>query len=130
MVEILAELLANVGSKLPRIIEEAKSQIDEEASQVLQRMKARTPVSQKDHPHLVDTLTMKRYDASSKKYGYRIDYEGYDENGFPYSEKARVLNKMPSLQNHFIDDAVSILKGMDGRIAERCEKVLQEAFED
>ena len=93
--------------------------VTEEANQCYENIKADTPVRSGG---LRDSLEIEKVeDVSNSKYGYKIDYKGYDKNGVAYSYIGRSLNKGTSkipAKKH-IDKAVRRLKGMDGRINQR-----------
>jgi len=118
----LTSYLASMASSLAPTVKAAiKGQIDEEADKCLRKMAEGTPVRT---GALKASLRKKKVDTV-KKYGWSIDYEGYDEHGQPFSEIARTLNKGGPADNyeatHHIDAAVHELKGMDERIVARIE---------
>jgi hypothetical protein len=108
----------------PTVKDAINGQIDKEAEQCLQKMKDGTPVRT---GALKASIRKKKVDKP-RKYGWSIDYEGYDEHGQPYSEIARTLNKGGKDNNyeatHHIDAAVHELKGMDARIVTAVDEAL------
>lgn len=74
-----------------------------------------------------DSLEIEKVDdKNNSKFGYTIDYEGYNDKGVAYSYIGRSLNKGTSriTAKKHIDKAVRKLKGMDDRINQRfIEKV-------
>lgn len=126
----LTEYLAAMSSTLEPATKSAiKSGIDEEAKKCFDIMKAGTPVRT---GALASSLTMTKIDTAAR-YGWKIDYQGYDVHGQPFSEIARTLNKGGPANNyaatHHIDAAVHSLKGMDGRLAEKAEAAIEAAAE-
>lgn len=126
----LTSYLASMASGLaPKIKEAMKGQIDKEAQKCFETMKSGTPVRT---GALKASLQMKKVDKPAK-YGWSIDYVGYDIHGQPYSEIARSLNKGGKENNyeatHHIDSAVHGLKGMDGRIEEAVDAALAKSQE-
>lgn len=117
LIDYLQRLESNLGPTVKKV---TKQVIDEESQVVFNTMKNGTPVSSIEHVHLVDTLKMVNID-DGRKYGHKIDYDGYNENGKPYSLIARSLNKGTATQagTKHIDRAVHKLKGIDGRINDR-----------
>ena len=92
--------------------------IDEESTQLYENIKASTPVRTGG---LKNSLVKRRKTDNHARYGYIIDYEGYNEQGVPFSKIARTLNKGTktiSATRH-IDRAIRKLKGLDDRIYER-----------
>jgi len=123
----LTEYLSKMSSDLaPKVIASIKKQIDIEANKCFEKMRDGTPVRT---GALKSSLRMKKIDRQNK-YGYSIDYEGYNSKGQPYSEIARSLNKGGKMgkfsATHHIDVAVHLLKGMDDRIVERIDDSLKE----
>lgn len=99
-------------------IRSVKEVIDEEAQKLYEEIKSTTPVRT---GKLAQSLTIKRKTGSANRYGYLIDYEGYNEQGIPFSKIARTLNKGTksiSATRH-IDRAIRNLKGLDERIYQR-----------
>lgn len=118
--EKLNQYMAHLSTSLgPAVIKAFKEQIDIEANNCFETMKNNTPVSTREHKHLKDTLVMKAKEDVNR-YGYTIDYDGYDENGKPYSLIARSINKgaLDREPTRHIDKAIKKLKGMDDRIGE------------
>jgi hypothetical protein len=110
----------------PTVKAAMKDQIDKEAQACFAKMYAGTPVKT---GALKASLQMAKVDTI-EKYGWKIDYVGYDEHGQPFSEIARTLNKGGKESNyeatHHIDEAVHLLKGMDGRVAAAVEAKIDE----
>ena len=117
LIDYLQRLESNLGPIIKRV---TKQVLDEESLTVFNTMKNGTPVSNKEHVHLVDTLKMVKID-DGRKYGHKIDYDGYNEEGTPYSLIARSLNKGNAMRagTKHIDRAVHKLKGIDDRINDR-----------
>lgn len=117
MDELLKYLQTLEGNLNSSIIEKIKKTIDDECQKVFQTLKDGTPISIKDHKHLADSLKITKIETG-KRYGWKIEYEGYNENGVPYSLIARSLNKgTPTIEGiHHIDKAIHKLKGLDNRI--------------
>ena len=61
-------------------------------------------------------------------YGYRIEFEGENEDGIPFQKIANILNFGSSTikGTRFITKAIRKLRGMDQRILERYEKMADE----
>jgi len=119
----LTSYLASMSSSLePSIKAVIKDQIDKEAKACFVKMYDLTPVRT---GALRDSLQMTKIDKPNK-YGWSIDYIGYDVHGQAYSVIARTLNKggkENSFQaTHHIDAAVHLLKGMDARIVESVDE--------
>lgn len=110
----------------PTVKNAIKDVIDEESNECFTTIKQGTPVSLKEHLHLVDTIKITKI-SNSNKYGWKIDYEGYNEKGIPYSLIARSLNKGSAFgeATHHIDVAVHNLKGLDERIDKHVEEELK-----
>ena len=99
-------------------ISSVKEVVDEEAQKLYEEIKSSTPVRT---GKLAQSLTIKRKNSSANRYGYIVDYEGYNELGVPFSKIARTLNKGTkaiSATRH-IDRAIRNLKGLDERIYQR-----------
>lgn len=109
----------------PAVVKAVTGVIDKESENVYSIIRTRTPVSSKDHVHLIDTLQKIPVDSFGK-YGWRISFEGYNEHGVPYSLIARALNKGNAIAPgiHHMDYAFSTLKGMDDRIADAVQESL------
>jgi len=116
LVHYLDTLSKDLG---PTVIDTVKSVIDEEANKCFNQIKASTPRSDReDHAHLVDSIKISAVESFGK-YGWKLEYEGYNEKGVPYSLIARSLNKgsaFGGVATHHIDTAIRLLKGMDDRI--------------
>lgn len=99
-------------------IEATKEVIDEEARSLYENIKAGTPVRTGG---LVGSLAIKRKTDKPNRYGYVVAYEGYNEQGVPYSKIARTLNKGTKTISaiRHIDRAIRKLKGIDDRIVQR-----------
>jgi len=122
----LTSYLASMASSLEPTVKAAiKDQIDAEADKCLERMSEGTPV----RTGALKASLRKKKVETPKKYGWSIDYEGYDEHGQPFSEIARALNKGGRANNyeatHHIDAAVHALKGMDERIVAKIEAAVE-----
>lgn len=94
--------------------------IDKRSDEVLNILKELTPTGQTGG--LKNSL-VKKNASKGTEIGYRIIYDGYDANGRPYQVIANSLNRgfqTPSgglvAGYHFIDKAVSALKGLDDEI--------------
>lgn len=92
--------------------------IDEESTLLFENMKSSTPVRTGG---LKNSLVIRRKTDNPRRYGYIIEYEGYNEQGVPYSKIARTLNRgtITISATRHIDRAVRKLKGLDDRIYER-----------
>ncbi|MFA7136727.1 MAG: HK97 gp10 family phage protein [Bacteroidales bacterium] len=126
-----SELQEFIETRLTRVSKAAYEAVEEvvteEANTCFDNIKAGTPVQTGS---LRDSLEIERIDDSTgSKYGYKIDYKGYNDRGVAYSYIGRSLNKGTSkipARKH-IDKAVRKLKGMDDRINQRfIEKVDKE----
>lgn len=119
LVHYLTSLDKNLG---PTVVETVKAVIDEEANRCFNKIKENTPRSDNDeHTHLVDTIKITAVEEFGR-YGWKLDYDGYNEKGVPYSMIARSLNKgsaFGGVATHHIDTAINLLKGMDERIVQR-----------
>ena len=119
LVHYLETLSKDLG---PTVVETVKAVIDEEANKCFEQIKANTPRSNNDeHTHLVDTIKISPVETFGR-YGWKLEYEGYNEIGVPYSMIARSLNKgsaFGGVATHHIDTAINLLKGMDDRIVAR-----------
>lgn len=114
----------------PAVKEAMADAIDEESTRCFQNIKDGTPVSDVSHKHLVESLKMEKI-TSQSKYGWKIDYDGYNEKGVPFSLIARSLNRGSNFggATHHIDKAVHQLKGMDDRISKRVDEKLKEIID-
>ena len=119
LVHYLESLSKDLG---PTVIDTVKKVIDEEANKCFNQIKENTPRSENDeHTHLVDTIEITAVESFGR-YGWKLDYKGYNEKGVPYSMIARSLNKgsaFGGVATHHIDTAINLLKGMDDRIVAR-----------
>lgn len=119
LVHYLESLSKDLG---PTAVNTVKAVIDEEANKCFEQIKANTPRSDNDeHTHLVDTIKISAVESFGR-YGWKLEYEGYNEKGVPYSMIARSLNKgsaFGGVATHHIDTAINLLKGMDERIVQR-----------
>lgn len=115
MQKFIDETLKPIGNAA---IEAIKEVIDEESLALFETIKAGTPVRTGG---LIGSLVRKRKTDKPGRYGYTVDYEGYNELGVPYSFIARSLNKgtRHSSAIRHIDRAIRKLKGIDDRIAQR-----------
>lgn len=116
--EDLKQYLQKLQTELgPAIIKAITGTLDAESDNVLEIVRSRTPVSNKDHPHLVDSLQKTPVDTYGK-YGWIIVYVGYNEYGVPYSLIGRALNRGTATREglHHTDYAFSTLKGLDERL--------------
>jgi|O827metagenome_2_1110793.scaffolds.fasta_scaffold82345_1 hypothetical protein len=123
LLKYLETLRTDLG---PTVKNAIKDVIDEESNECFTTIKQGTPVSLKEHLHLVDTIKITKI-SNPNKYGWKIDYEGYNEKGIPYSLIARSLNKGSAFgeATHHIDVAVHNLKGLDERIDKHVEEELK-----
>lgn len=118
-----SELQDFIDTKLTRVskaaYEAVAEVVTEEAQACYDNIKAGTPIQTGG---LRDSLEIDKVDDSTgNKYGYKIDYKGYNDRGVAYSYIGRSLNKGTSkipAKKH-IDKAVRKLKGMDNRINQR-----------
>lgn len=121
----LTAFLSKLGEDSGKVVDAMKGEIDDEAKSCFQKMRDGTPVRT---GALKNSLQMSKIDKPSK-YGYKIDYIGYDEHGQAYSKIARTLNKGGKngqyQATHHIDEAVRLLKGMDKRIIDKANKALE-----
>lgn len=124
LIKYLDILKTDLGPSVKKAVADV---IDEESNKCYQSIKDGTPISDKAHKHLVESLKMEKI-TSSNKYGWKIDYDGYNENGVPFSLIARSLNKGSNFggATHHIDKAVHQLKGMDDRISKKVDEKLKE----
>ena len=116
--------LVAVGKAAYEAIQEV---VTEEAQRCYEEIKEETP---ERTGGLKASLEIEKVDDNNNsRYGYKIDYKGYDSKGVAYSYIGRSLNKGTSripAKKH-IDKAVRKLKGMDDRINQRfIEKVDKE----
>jgi len=112
----LSERLTVVGKAS---YESIKETITSEANQVFEDIKNTTPVKTGG---LKNSLTIEEVkDDKNSRYGYTIFYDGYNQQGTPYSKIGATLNKGTSKipATRHIDKAVKKLKGLDDRIAEK-----------
>lgn len=120
----LTAFLSNLGENSGQITEAMKKGIDEEAEKCFEKMKSGTPV----RTGALKASLQKTKVEKQSKYGWKIDYIGYDEHGQAYSKIARTLNKGGKSSQyqatHHIDDAIHLLKGMDKRLIDIAEKCL------
>ena len=118
LVHYLESLSKDLG---PTAVNTVKAVIDEEANKCFDQIKANTPRSSEDHAHLVDSIKITAVESFGR-YGWKLEYEGYNEKGVPYYMIARSLNKgsaFGGVATHHIDTAINLLKGMDERIVAR-----------
>lgn len=106
-------------------IDSLKEVVDERSQKCFEMLQKNTQV---DTGGLQKSLTINKLN-SINRYGYTIDFDGYNERGIAYSKIARALNN--GSQNHlksqgFINRAVRTLKGMDDEIDERFEQKMNE----
>jgi uncharacterized protein YoaH (UPF0181 family) len=96
-----------------------KEQVDAETDAVESALRQSTPV---DTGNLAGSLT-KTDISTSKKYGYRLSYEGTDKYGTPLEKVANILNYGSSTikPRKFVTKAIRKLKGLDDRAAKRFE---------
>ncbi len=123
LIHYLEALDKNLG---PTVIDTVKSVIDEEANKCFEQIKSNTPRSNVDHAHLVDSIQITSVESFGR-YGWKLEYVGYNEEGVPYSLIARSLNKgsaFGGVATHHIDTAINLLKGMDDRIIARVNEAL------
>lgn len=116
----LQDFIDTTLTKVSKAAYEAVQEVvTEEANTCYENIKAGTPV---DTGGLRDSLAIDKVeDSTGNRYGYKIDYEGYNSKGVAYSYIGRTLNKGTSkipAKKH-IDKAVRKLKGMDDRINQR-----------
>jgi len=120
VVKELAEYFEKLETLGDMAVEAIKETIDEEAAKVESEIKSGTP--QGATGGLARSMTRVKID-NGKKYGYRLEYEGSNENGVPYAKIANILNSGTSTVKplRFITKAVKKLKGLDGRAAQKFE---------
>lgn len=118
--QYLEKLQTSLG---PAVIKAVTGTLDAEAEKVLESIKERTPVSAKDHKHLVESLQKIPVNTFGK-YGWIISFEGYNEYGVAYSLIARALNRGTATREglHHVDYAFSQLKGLDERLVGAVEE--------
>ena len=99
-----------------------KEQIDIEANAVFEEIKTGTP---EKTGGLKNSLIKTSIDTT-KRYGYKIEYEGNAPDGTPYAKIANILNNGTSTikPKRFITKAVRKLNGFDERVAKRLKKNL------
>lgn len=114
------ESLSSIGAKAVEAVTET---VDSESKLLFENIKEGTPVRT---GALKESLIMTKL-QNGTRYGYRIDYEGYNENGVPYSLIGRSLNKGTATIEpvKHIDKAVRKLRGMDQRIDEAFQAKLE-----
>ena len=105
-----------------------QSVITDYANKAFQKLKESTPIGETSN--LVKSLSIESI-TKLTKYGYRIFYDGYDDNGRPYQVIANALNRGFTTPQgkyisgtHFIDEAIKTLKGMDQKINEVWKLIL------
>lgn len=98
--------------------------IDEEARLLFENIKAYTPVKTKG---LVSSLRIVKKTDSINRYGYLVEYDGYNDSNIPYALIANALNKGTKTisATRYIDRAIRKLKGIDKRIFERFQELLK-----
>ena len=116
--EELQKYLVEVKKTGVYAIEATKEVVDEESDKLLANIQKNTPVRT---GALRDSLKKTKVDSIRGRYGYTVDYDGYNAAGQAYSKIGRTLNKgtvniKPVKQ---IDKAVRKLKGMDIKIEAR-----------
>ncbi|MDR0696755.1 MAG: hypothetical protein LBF68_04340 [Christensenellaceae bacterium] len=117
--------LADYFGKLEKLgdmaVEAIKEQVDVETDAVEAALRSDTPV---DTGKLAASLT-KADVSTSKKYGYRLSYDGTDEYGTPLEKVANILNFGSSTvkPRKFVTKAIRKLKGLDDRAAKRFEEI-------
>ena len=120
----VAKELAEYFEKLERLgdiaVEAVKEQIDIEADRAEREIRDGTPVGETGG--LARSLTRSKID-NDKRYGYRLEYEGENEDGVPYAKIANILNSGSSKikPRRFITRAIKKLRGLDDRAAQRFE---------
>lgn len=104
-------------------IEATKEVIDKECEELFTDIKQGTPV---DTGGLASSLTKVKVTARGR-YGYSIDYDGYNDQGIAYSKIGRSLNKGRNGRTgtRHIDKAVRKLKGLDDRINDNFNEKLE-----
>ena len=75
---------------------------------------------------LARSLNVSKIDTD-KRYGYKLEYEGENEDGVPYAKITNILNSGSNTikPRRFITQAVKRLKGLDDRAAQRFEEKLK-----
>ena len=120
----VAKEFAEYFEKLEKLgdiaVEAVKEQIDLEADRAEREIRDETPVG--DTGGLARSLTRSKID-NGKRYGYRLEYEGENEEGIPYAKIANILNSGSSKikPRRFITRAIKKLKGLDDRATQRFE---------
>lgn len=108
--------------------------VTEEANACYEAIKENTPVDKGELRDSLEIIPVDGITTIKKKvprYGYEIDYVGYNDEGVAYSKIGRTLNKGTSKipARRHITKAVKKLKGMDDRIYDRfLEKVNNAGF--
>ena len=99
-----------------------REQVDIEAEKVRALLEKTAPRGETGG--LIRSLAKAEITTRHNWYGFRIEFEGNNEQGVPYQKIANVLNFGTShIQGtRFISKAIRKLKGMDKRIAERFEE--------
>lgn len=106
-------------------IQVVKDVLNDRADLVLLTLRTSSP---RVTGQLVNSL-IKKETSKGTEIGYCVMYDGYDEKGRPYQIIANSLNRgftTPTggvvAGSHFIDKAVSLLKGMDNEINAKWDK--------
>lgn len=122
--------LSVVGASAYAAIKEV---VEEETIRCYEEIKKSTPVSE-GGGGLRDSLKIYEYKGAetgrvANRYGFYIDYDGYNEHRIAYSFIGRKLNKGTSKfpGTRHIDKAVRRLRGMDNKINQRFLEKLENA---
>ena len=123
LTEAFASFLEEIATVGDKAVEALCEQIDIEADGVERDLADNTP---EDTGGLKASLRRTKI-QNGNRYGYRLEYEGTDENGTPYAKVANILNSGSSTikPRRFITKAVKKLKGLDDRAAKRFEDKLK-----
>jgi hypothetical protein len=116
----LADYFDSLGKLGDMAVAAVKEQVDAETDAVESALRQSTPV---DTGNLAGSLT-KTDVSTSKKYGFRLSYEGVDKYGTPLEKVANILNYGSSTikPRKFVTKAIRKLKGLDDRAAKRFEE--------
>jgi hypothetical protein len=125
--KFIGQLKDNLGPTVKKAI---KDQIDLDVQQTYDKIRSGTPTSNKPHVHLVDSLTKIKID-DGQRYGWKIEYAGYNEYNIPFDLIAKALNKGNAFLagTKHIDVGRRMLKGIDNRISERVKRDIDQLVE-
>ena len=117
----LIEYLESISAMDDTAKEAVREQVDFEAEKVRDILERTAPRGETGG--LARSLTKVQITTRKDWYGFRIEFEGNNERGVPYSKIANILNFGSSYiqGTRFISKAIRKLRGMDERILERFE---------